>query len=92
METDAKRGRDQSFKSWIRSDSVRIRLLWIGLVTCSLILLNDVRYVRSSPVYVVILGCLINAGLIFVFVVELKKIYKRRRNDRTSGSGGISAS
>jgi hypothetical protein len=92
METDAKIGRDQSFKSWIRSDSVRSRLLWIGLITCFLILLNDVRYVRSSPVYVIILGCLINAGLIFVFVIELRKIYKRRRNDRTFGSGGTSVS
>ena len=76
----------------IRRDTVRIRLLWIGLVTCCLILLNDVRYVKSSPLYVIVLGCLINGGLILAFVFELRKIYKRLRDNRTLHSDRASVS
>ena len=56
---------------------LRIRLLWVGLGTYLLIILNDIRYVRSSPLYVVVLGSLINGAIIFAFIYELKKIYTR---------------
>jgi uncharacterized integral membrane protein len=75
---------DPPAKSWIHKDSVRIRLLCIGLATLSLILLNDVRYVASSPLYVIVMGTLINGGLIAAIAVELRKIYKRGREDKTA--------
>jgi hypothetical protein len=69
--------------SWFRNDTVRIRLLWIGLVTVSLILINDIRYVKSSPIYVVALGCLVNGCIIFIMIIELRKIYKKLRAEKS---------
>jgi hypothetical protein len=57
----------------------RIRLLWVGLVTYFLIFVNSARYLTSSPYQVVIVGSLINAGMITVFVVALRKAYRNRR-------------
>jgi hypothetical protein len=34
----------------------RVRLLWVGLGTYLLILLNDIRYLRGAPLYIVVLG------------------------------------
>jgi uncharacterized integral membrane protein len=56
---------------------LRTRLLWVGLGTYLLIVLNDIRYVRSSPLYVVIMASLINGAIIFAFIYELRKIYTR---------------
>jgi uncharacterized integral membrane protein len=83
MSTQREEEHNESSKPWIRRDTVRIRLLWVGLITFCLILLNDVRYVKSSPLYVVVLGFLINGGLILVFVFELRKLYRRLREGRT---------
>ena len=63
-----------------RKGSRRIRLLWIGFATYLLILLNDFRYVRSVPLYVLALGLLINGVIVSVFVYELRKAYKKVGN------------
>ena len=55
----------------------RIRLLWIGLGTYLLILLNDIRYLLDAPLYAVVLGILLNVGIVFVIVYELRKSYKK---------------
>ena len=87
MKNDHEIIRGESSGSWIRKDFVRIRLLWVGLVTLCMILLNDFRYVKDSPIYVIVLGCLINGGLIVVFVLEIRKINKRLRDKAASGAG-----
>jgi hypothetical protein len=55
----------------------RVRLLWVGLGTYLLILLNDIRYLRNAPLYIVVLGILLNVGIVFVLVSELRKSYKK---------------
>jgi uncharacterized integral membrane protein len=84
--------REESGTSWFHRDVVRIRLLWVGLLTLCLILLNDFRYVVSSPLYVIFLGCTINGILIIAFVLEMRKTYKRLRNKRTRGDDKASLS
>jgi hypothetical protein len=92
MSTQHENEHNESSTPWIRRDTVRIRLLWVGLITLCLILLNDIRYVKSSPLYVVVLGFLINGGLIFVFVLELRKLYRRLTEGRTLRSDRASES
>jgi hypothetical protein len=65
-----------------RNNSVRPRLLWVGLVTYCLILLNSLRYVQGSPLYLVALGFLVNGSIILLLVVELKKTYKRFKEEK----------
>jgi hypothetical protein len=60
---------------------LRIRLLWIGLATYLIIVLNDIRYVRSDPGYVVVLAALINGGIIFALIYGLRKSYKKLREN-----------
>jgi hypothetical protein len=62
------------------SDTRRIQLLWLGLATCILIVLNDVRYVLTAPNYVVVLALLLYLGITSVFGYELRKMYRRRRD------------
>jgi hypothetical protein len=64
---------------------LRIRLLWVGLGTYLLIVLNDIRYVRRAPVYVVVLAALINGGIISALIYELRKTYKRLRSENPTG-------
>jgi hypothetical protein len=67
-----------------RKYAIRIRLLWIGLTTCILIVLNDLRYVVLAPNYFVILALLIYGGITVVFVRELRKVYRNREKLRSS--------
>jgi uncharacterized integral membrane protein len=92
MKIDPESEHEESGTSWFRRDVVRIRLLWVGLVTSCLILLNDFRYVMSSPLYVIFLGFTINGILIVAFVLELRKTYKRLRDKRTLGDDKSSLS
>ena len=75
---------EQQSKQLERKYTIRIRLLWIGLATCLLIVLNDLRYVVLAPNYVVILALLIYGGITFVFVRELRKVYRSREKLRSS--------
>jgi len=78
---DAKETAQQS-KPSERKYTQRIRLLWVGLATCILIVLNDVRYVLPAPNYVVMLALLIYGGIALIFALELRKIYGRRKKLR----------
>jgi hypothetical protein len=60
----------------------RIRLLWAGLVTCLVIVLNDIRYVVLEPNYTVMLALVLYGCITSVFVFELRKTYARRKRLR----------
>ena len=55
----------------------RIRLLWIGMATYSLILLNSVRYLHSFAYQILLIGALINGGILLTFILELRKAYRK---------------
>ena len=42
----------------------RVRVLWVGLATYLLIVLNDIRNLRDTPLYVVVPGTLLNVGML----------------------------
>lgn len=62
---------------------LRIRLLWVGHGTYLLIVLNDIRYVRTAPVYVLVLAALFNGGIICALIYELRKSYKKLWTENT---------
>jgi hypothetical protein len=55
----------------------RLRLLWIGAGTYFLILMNGLRFVPELPYQIAILGTAFNAIVLTVFIVEIRKVYKR---------------
>ena len=64
------------------SDTRRVPLLWIGLGTYVLIVLNDFRYIRNAPYYLIVVGFLLNLAILYAFIYELRKTYKRLRNEK----------
>jgi uncharacterized integral membrane protein len=61
------------------AESRRLRLLWVGLITYFLIMLNALRYVSTTPYQFVIVGALVNASILAAFIFEMRKIYRRLR-------------
>ena len=56
----------------------RIKGLWIGLVTDFLIFLNATRYAHKLPYQIFVIGCLLNATILTVFVLALRRAYRDR--------------
>ena len=75
---------EQQSKQLERKYTIRIRMLWVGLATCVLIVLNDLRYVVLAPNYVVILALLIYGGITLIFIRELRSLYRGREKLRSS--------
>lgn len=48
-------------------------------MTYSLIILNSLRLVRSSPISVIAIGSIVNLVLISAIVIELRKSYKVKK-------------
>jgi len=61
-------------------DRRRIRLLWVGGALYFLILLNGLRYLSRVPLKIVILPIAINVAMIIAFIVAIKKVNKKIRN------------
>jgi hypothetical protein len=67
--------------STIDADRRQIRMLWVGGGIYFLILLNGLRYFGHLPYQIVILGAALNAMIFAVFVVTIRKVHKRMRNE-----------
>ena len=57
----------------------RIRVLWFGLGLYFLIMLNAFRYLNRVPYQILILGSLMNAGIIVAIIMAMRNAYKRLR-------------
>jgi hypothetical protein len=65
-----------------RASNRRIFLLWIGLITYCLIILNSPRLLKSSPIPVIVGGALINFALVSSIAIALRKAYRDRKSLR----------
>ena len=65
-------------------DRRQIRILWAGAGLYFLILLNGLRYWGQLPYQVVILGAALNAMILTMFIMTIRKVRKRIR---TEGKG-----
>src|SRR5450432_2051003 len=65
-------------------DRRQIRILWVGAGLYFLILLNGLRYWGQLPYQVVILGAALNAMILTMFIMTIRKVRKRIR---TEGKG-----
>jgi hypothetical protein len=61
------------------ADRRKLRILWIGAGTYSLILLNGLRFFEELPYQVVLFGTAVNAALLIAFIMTIKKVSKRIR-------------
>jgi len=68
-------------------DRRRLKLLWIGVGTYSLIFLNGLRlgftYANSMPLPVLVFGELLNGAILATFIFELRKVQKSIRQRET---------
>jgi hypothetical protein len=68
------------------ADRRRIRILSAGGGLYFLILLNGLRYFGHLPYQIVILGTALNGMILTVFVVTIRKVYKRMRTEDKSAT------
>ena len=68
------------------ADRRRIRILSVGGGLYFLILLNGLRYFGHLPYQIVILGAALNGMMFTVFVVTIRKVYKRMRAEDKSAT------
>ena len=65
----------------IEADRRRLKLLWIGAGTYSLIFLNGIRLGFANagelPLVVVILAEVLNGAILATFILTLRKVYER---------------
>jgi len=60
----------------VRKVRRRIRLLWIGLGTYFLIILNAVRIAHRVPYQLFVLGALLNVAIVTGIVILLRRAYR----------------
>jgi len=67
-------------------DRRRLKGLWIGAVLYSLIFLNGLRlgfaYVGRLPLVAIVFGEIFNASILTVFLLEIRKVYRRFENGK----------
>ncbi len=63
-----------------KSDSRKLRVLWIGLGMYFLIMLNAFRYASRVPYQIFIVGALFNGAIIVAYVVAMRRVYRRLGN------------
>lgn len=68
----------------VASEQRRLKLAWIGLATYFLIFLNAIRYVDKVPYQIFVLGFLLNATIITVIILCMRRSYQRISKARTS--------
>jgi hypothetical protein len=61
------------------ADKSRLRVLWIGLCLYLLIVLNAMRLTNQVPYQALVLGGLVNLGIIISIFVAISKVRKRMR-------------
>jgi hypothetical protein len=54
----------------------RLRWLWIGLVTWSLISINAIRYVQSAPYQALLIGGGFDLIMVGVFIIAIRRAYR----------------
>jgi hypothetical protein len=64
----------------VTSERRKLRWAWVGLGTYFLIFLNATRYASRVPYQIFILGALINAAIITVLILAMRRAYRRLRN------------
>jgi uncharacterized integral membrane protein len=64
-----------------RADKTKLRVLWAGICLYILIMANALRLTAQLPYQVLVLGGLVNMGIIISMFVAMNKI-KRRMVDR----------
>jgi tetrahydromethanopterin S-methyltransferase subunit C len=60
-----------------KSDLRTLRVLWVGLIMYFLIMLNGLRLADKVPYQALILGSLVNAGIIISGIVAIRRVRKR---------------
>jgi hypothetical protein len=55
----------------------RLRLCWVGLFTYILIAANATRFALRVPLWVLIVGEVVNLGVITALVVEIRRIRRK---------------
>jgi hypothetical protein len=65
-----------------KADKTRLRVLWAGVCLYILIMANALRLTAQLPYQVLVLGGLLNMGIIISMFVAMNKI-KRRMADRS---------
>lgn len=68
-----------SSSSTKEEDVRKIRMLWIGLGTYLLIMLNALRYAHRVPYQILIGGGLINMAIVLAIIVAMTRVYRRLR-------------
>lgn len=79
-ETEPPRGATDA----VAGDRRRLRLLWIGAVLYFLIFLNTLGYLRQLPYQTLILAFIFNGGIAGVFILEIRRVYRRVRETEAS--------
>jgi len=64
----------------VTSERRKLRWAWVGLGTYFLIFLNAIRYASRVPYQIFILGALLNAAIITVLILAMRRAYRRLRN------------
>ncbi len=59
------------------ADVRKIRMLWIGLGTYLLIMVNALGYAHRVPYQILVGGGLVNMATIFAILFAMKRVYKR---------------
>jgi hypothetical protein len=66
----------------IKDDKRKLRMLWAGLAVYFLIMLNAIRLATQIPYQILIVGALINVGVIISIFVAMNKVRRRMRSRR----------
>lgn len=64
----------------VTAERRKLRWAWVGLGIYFLIFLNAIRYAGKVPYQIFILGALINATIITVLILAMRRGYRRLRN------------
>jgi hypothetical protein len=65
-----------------KADKSKLRVLWAGVCLYVLIMVNAFRFAAQVPYQILILGALINIGVIVSLFVAINKVRKRMQERR----------
>jgi hypothetical protein len=62
----------------------KLRFAWIGLCTYIFVLLNGFRLIGKLPWQISVLGAALNAAIVTVLILAMRKSYRKLKNDNDS--------
>ena len=82
MATNTQDTRNTELQEANKADKSKLRVLWAGVCLYVLIMVNALRLAAQVPYQILILGGLVNIGVIVSFFVAINKVRKRMQERR----------